>query len=77
MRRSLIIHRDAIPFLWRCPFVSAKFLLAEPNGEWVLHRIVHLLATQNAQATGATEMTVRVLPGGPPPKSLGGNGAAR
>jgi len=44
--------------------------LAEANGGWWLHHIEYLLATQKAQATGATEMKVSASPDGPPAKEL-------
>jgi hypothetical protein len=65
------------PFCGDVHLCAPRFLLAEPKGERDLHRIVHLLATQSAQAAGATEVKVWVLPGGQTPKDLGGNGAAR
>jgi hypothetical protein len=46
------------------------FMLTELNGEWDLYRIEHLLATQNARTTVATEMKVWALPESSSPKDL-------
>jgi hypothetical protein len=46
------------PFCADVHLWAPRFLLSEPKGEWDLHRIVHLLATQSAQATGATGIIV-------------------